>query len=287
MGDRIARQLVSTDTAALFDVDCHAPQSSCGHEELVETTQIILPRRGVFGLTRHGRKVIAEPTSAVVMTAGTTYQVDHPSPYGDRCTVLVFAPQIFDEALGSTPPGYGRISPRTQLVAQALAVTGSARPDEIDHEEASLFVLEALARDFDDDVADVHDGSRGRHRVNNVCELLAARPRERWRLHTIATELNVSAFHLAREFRSITGTTIGAYILRLRLAAVLDRLASGERSLSRLAAETGFAHHSHLTERFRSVFGITPSVARRGLTRSTFEGLRNILASQEHTSPHV
>jgi AraC family transcriptional regulator len=71
-----------------------------------------------------------------------------------------------------------------------------------------------------------------------------------------------SPFHLARQFRAVTGESVSRYLLRLRLGLALDRLAAGETELGRLAVELGFAHHSHFSARFRSVFGTTPRQVR-------------------------
>jgi methylphosphotriester-DNA--protein-cysteine methyltransferase len=46
----------------------------------------------------------------------------------------------------------------------------------------------------------------------------------------------------------------------------LDRLQAGEDDLARLAAELGFAGHSHFTEQFRRSYGATPSQVRKILT---------------------
>jgi AraC family transcriptional regulator len=59
--------------------------------------------------------------------------------------------------------------------------------------------------------------------------------------------------------------TISGYVLRLRLAIAIQRLAEGESNLMKLACDLGFAHHSHFSARFRSVFEQTPSQVRGAL----------------------
>ena len=76
-----------------------------------------------------------------------------------------------------------------------------------------------------------------------------------------------------------SGETISGYLLRLRLAAALHRIAEGERNLARLAVELGFSHHSHFSARFRSVFGCTPVHARGALTASRLRDLSTILTA--------
>jgi AraC family transcriptional regulator len=78
-------------------------------------------------------------------------------------------------------------------------------------------------------------------------------------LAAIAARVHTSPFHLARVFRAFTGTSIHRHRAQLRLRTALDRLGDGERDLSRLALELGFASHSHLTDSFRREFGAPPS----------------------------
>ena len=54
--------------------------------------------------------------------------------------------------------------------------------------------------------------------------------------------------------------------MRLRLALAAERVVDGERDLARLASDLGFASHSHLSARFRALFGTTPSELRTIVT---------------------
>ncbi|MEZ5192678.1 MAG: helix-turn-helix transcriptional regulator [Nocardioides sp.] len=78
-------------------------------------------------------------------------------------------------------------------------------------------------------------------------------------LSEVAGALGVSAYHLARVFRSRTGYSLHGYRLQLRLRAALDQVAERPRDLAGIAADLGFAHHSHLTRAFRATFGSVPS----------------------------
>jgi AraC-like DNA-binding protein len=111
-------------------------------------------------------------------------------------------------------------------------------------------------------------GRAQRLRVEQARELLACAPTRHWSLGALGEALRCSPFHLARKFRAATGETITRYVLRLRLRLALERLAEGERNIALLAIETGFAHHSHFSARFRGAFGITPTEARDLLTKA-------------------
>jgi AraC-like DNA-binding protein len=72
-----------------------------------------------------------------------------------------------------------------------------------------------------------------------------------------------SPFHLSRRFHSRIGMPMSAYRLRLRVHEAHARIAAGEQNLARLAAELGFADHSHMTRTLREQLGVTPTAIRR------------------------
>ena len=96
--------------------------------------------------------------------------------------------------------------------------------------------------------------------------LLGARALERMSLTELARELHTSRFHLVRVFRRETGTTIAAYRTQLRIRAALERLLAGGDDLATIAAECGFASHSHLTDTFRHTLGAPPSGIRAAVS---------------------
>jgi AraC-like DNA-binding protein len=77
----------------------------------------------------------------------------------------------------------------------------------------------------------------------------------------IAARVGTSPFHLARVFRRDAGQTIHAYVHQLRLRTALARVMDRE-DLSRVAADLGYASHSHFTALFRRAFGVPPTAAR-------------------------
>lgn len=74
----------------------------------------------------------------------------------------------------------------------------------------------------------------------------------------IAASVGVHPAHLAREFRRHYGTTIGAYVRRLRLEWATARLAASDDTLSSIAFAAGFANQSHFTRAFKRHTGLTP-----------------------------
>lgn len=70
MRHRSAHVLLDTPLVRVADVMCQAPRSQAGDEECANSTQLIVPRRGVFTLQRHGEAVVADPNTVVVFGAG-------------------------------------------------------------------------------------------------------------------------------------------------------------------------------------------------------------------------
>src|ERR671930_1666527 len=120
MSDRHSDLVFQSSLVAVFDVTCHAPQSGCSGEEWCSLTQVVVPRRGVFLLHHRGVPIVADPNTALVFGLGETYQVSHPVDGGDQCTVLVFLPELVEDAFGSVEARHGTIHATTQLSIHVL-----------------------------------------------------------------------------------------------------------------------------------------------------------------------
>ena len=68
----------------------------------------------------------------------------------------------------------------------------------------------------------------------------------------------LTRYELARQFRTMLGTSPHRYLLMRRLALARD-LIHAARALVDVACEAGFADQGHFTRVFRSAFGLTPA----------------------------
>jgi len=83
-------------------------------------------------------------------------------------------------------------------------------------------------------------------------------------LRDAAAAAGLHPTHLARVFRARMGCTLGDYTRRVRAVRALDDMQCHPRwSLARVAAESGFADHPHLSRVFAKTFGASPSDVRR------------------------
>ena len=84
-------------------------------------------------------------------------------------------------------------------------------------------------------------------------------------LADLASEVNLSVFHFAREFRKTIGMTPYDYVLRQRLVLARSLIATSSISLDTVARRTGFRSHAHFGAAFRKKMGVTPASFRRAL----------------------
>lgn len=84
-------------------------------------------------------------------------------------------------------------------------------------------------------------------------------------LASVAAAVGVHPTHLAREFRRAYRSTMGAYLRGLRIEFACRKLAESGAPLFEIAAESGFADHSHFARTFRERTGMTPGEYRRSV----------------------
>ncbi len=82
-------------------------------------------------------------------------------------------------------------------------------------------------------------------------------------LAELASECCMNRSYFCRQFHEITGRTAIAYVNEYRLAKAKALLLTTSRSISEIAAATGFADSSYFTRKFKELYGISPSAMRR------------------------
>jgi AraC-like DNA-binding protein len=90
----------------------------------------------------------------------------------------------------------------------------------------------------------------------------------------VARAADTGLRHLQRLFPEATGLTLREYarIRRLR-EALARRIAARPPGWSRIAADTGFVDHAHLTREFRTLTGLLPTHASQQLARTAHENV--------------
>ena len=193
---------------------------------------------------------------------------------GDRALFLALRPWLLDllprSAVhpdgGRFAAGQVRCSARSWLGKERVAAAARAgRTDAMQLEEMAM----SAAYDVLGDPAPVDDSRSREHlpsardRVEHVRMMLGQQLERPLLVTAVAKKLKVSPFHLARQFRAMTGTSMYAYRQDLRVRSAVQRvLEEPGADLSAVAVEHGFASRSHFSASCRRTFGCPPSALR-------------------------
>lgn len=260
-------------------------------EELGTEYEIVVNRRGTFAREIRGKHGVVHAGMVTFWQPGDVYRIQHPLPGGDICSIIRLpattvrellsrhdvgaadaeSPRVFADVLPIDGAAY--VMHRLAVAAAWCAHTarGADRLATIEAEERALAFAEAVFAAAAERTrsARIRRGPRpGGTRLHadyseRVEQLLATRFREPLSLDDIARAVGCSPFHLSRIVTATVGVPIYRLVLRLRLRHVLERLLETGDHISAIAADAGFASHSHLGGAFRREFGTTPSEVRR------------------------
>jgi AraC-like DNA-binding protein len=99
-------------------------------------------------------------------------------------------------------------------------------------------------------------------RANRICEYIESHLQENIALEVLAEIAQLSVHHFARAFRQSIGVPPHNYIVQRRVEHAQQMLRNTDLPLSEIAIEAGFTDQSHLARHFRTITGVSPSLAR-------------------------
>lgn len=150
---------------------------------------------------------------------------------------------------------YGQLYPLIITIHRELS-----RPDDLSMLLAEGSLLEIFARWKREQTRRLHTTPRW---LELAKTMLTDCCRTRVSLRDISRAVSIHPAQLVREFHRAYGITPGAYLRKLRIEFVLDRLHSPSKgmyqSLADLAYEAGFSSHAHMTVAFKRITGLSPS----------------------------
>jgi AraC-like DNA-binding protein len=264
---------------SVVDFRCHSQVEPEGPEEPNPTHSIVFVRRGVFRRTRERETVVADPNHVLFFNAAQPYRYSHPLPGGDECTILAVETNRALELVARHAPRDAENPEAPFRLGHGLSPLRVARLHyellALIHRRGSALVLEDVLSELaDESVRAVYathttrhgDGAASARALRKRRELVQATKltiNERLEslpsLGDLARFVACSPFHLSRIFRQTEGVSLRRYTRRLRARVAADRLAVGQRDLTDLALDLGFADHSHFTNAFRQEWGVPPS----------------------------
>jgi AraC-like DNA-binding protein len=263
------RTLLHEAGVEVFDVVCSHRRGRGDEEEVSGGYAVVLVRRGCFVRAVDGCETLLDPTLAYCMSPGEEQRYDHPHDGGDVCTSLALDVDLLASLWGGDPQlpsGSAPISSAIDVEHRLLLSELRRSPDRHASVERAIALTAATLEQSDKRrVASGRPATaRARRALSDGARELLACDVDR-SLPELARLLAVSPHHLSRAFHQITGQTIARHRMRLRVRDALERIAGGERSLARVAADAGFADQSHLCRVVGEETGMTPSALRRML----------------------
>jgi AraC-like DNA-binding protein len=183
-----------------------------------------------------------------------------------QCDATFLGP--FLERSATALPIIQRSDASAQPVFEALLklVSAFSGPDAVEDKQAlcKLHLLEALyqmRRHFQlrGTVSASYAQQRQRvQRLKRLFDFLQANCAEKLRLAQAAAMVGMSETNFKGFFKRATGTTFAQYFISLRLTRACQLLRETELATSEIALETGFCDQSHLDNRFKESFQLSP-----------------------------
>ncbi|GLQ90213.1 helix-turn-helix domain-containing protein [Dyella flagellata] len=260
---------------------CQRPRVDCGTVIGGEPARFIFTRRGSFMLHAGSRSWFARPGQAVLVAKGVEYHASHPDAEScNCCTDVLISDEMLDMLGVRTDPGQPCRAFGHDLRFQKTHVEvlrGLLRGGDADDAEEVLLDTLGYLIESHESRAPAADDIKVLRQVARVEAAIVGRAEENLGVDELAKVAGCSPFHLCRIFRACTGQSLRQFRMQQRLGSALGRLGDGERDLAALACDMGFNSHSHMTDAFRLVLGMSPSEVRDDMRQSDLRVLRERL----------
>lgn len=234
-------------------------------EERFDRPTLILTAAGTWHVASASVSGLAGPAVAVLAGRATAYRCRHDGRRPtDRTLAITFHDARLLDASGGIeallPAGRLALAPLTPALepsrAALVAATHGGGPYAgLAFDLAALSFLVAAGGA----TTTAHSPSG----IDLVLARLRADPLAEADLASLAAAAGLSPFHFARAFRARVGDSPVRHLRRLRLEWAAEALRDGDRTVTRIAHEAGYADAAHFATAFRRWFGCPPSAWRR------------------------
>lgn len=222
---------------------------------------------GGFTCTCRGRQFELMTGSVLLGRPGDEYLCTHDQhPGGDECLAFHIVPALVEEIGGGQGPwASGALPPIAELVAlgelarSAARHGGGPRVDELGMALASKIAALATGRRC----PALQPRPTDRRRAIESARWIDAHAAEEIDLDALARRAGLSPFHYLRVFSRVLGVSPHQYLVRCRLRNAAHLLADGDRRITDIALDVGFADLSNFVRSFRRAAGVSPRAYRQ------------------------
>src|ERR1700690_2344915 len=145
------------------------------------------------------------------------------------------------------------------ITPPACGMSGVCSPtDALFHSRPRFGMLAPLPLSVD---PPTNRGGLAPARANRICEYIDSHLQESIALGALAGIAQLPVHHFARAFRQPLGIPPLNYICQPRVEHAQQLLRNTDLPLSEIAIEAGFTDQSHLSRHFRTITGVSPSLA--------------------------
>ena len=305
----VERILARTPVVGVGEYKCRRdhPQFRGGGPETCP--YIVFSRSSVRLAPNRGPAEICTPVAVNLLDVGDSYERKAVGEAGADCDWIAVSPKLLREiARLCSADAYERsgsvferciapISAKTYFAQRIFfsAIRRFPHTEPMAIEEAAIrLVALALIESTPTEKLDAEhsransrkNSSRVREIVESTKAILAQEYSNNPSVADIAARVHCSPAYLSRVFSWKTGVTLHRYQQQIRLRISLELLAEGRFNGAGIAAQLGFASHSHFAEVFRRCFGITPGSFAQTVSSSSLRTMLRSFDRKNVADPH-
>ncbi|HTP74008.1 MAG TPA: AraC family transcriptional regulator [Burkholderiaceae bacterium] len=246
---------------------CDAGPQTQAYWEHADAWSVSYVQHGSFGCRCRGRTHELVPGSVLVLKPGDEYRCTHEHREGgDDCLAVFLSAQLVDELAPRRGAwSSGGMPPLAELMVRGELMRAVAAGDsDVGLDEAALaFVARFAALAGGDDQPVREPTATDRRRAVRSALWIDAHARDELNLPQLAAQCGLSTYHYLRLFAQALGVTPHQYLVRSRLRTAARELVEGDRPITEIALESGFADLSNFVRSFRRAAGVSPRRFRR------------------------
>lgn len=245
---------------------CQAKPGDKPYPEMHRTHALSFVKKGSFGCRTMGRAHELVAGCVFIARPGQEYTATHEHhDYGDECLSVRLAPALAESLGMGRAWDYATLPPTPELVVAGELMRAAAEGrSDVGVDEAALGFAHKAAAVATGKPPGVPRGSaRDRRRAVEAALWLEENHADEVDLEQAARQAGLSPFHFLRTFSRALGVTPHQYLVRARLRHAARLLAEGERAVTDVALDVGFADLSNFVRTFGKAAGVPPGDFRR------------------------